>query len=711
MVLLVTFALAACGGGSSGSSPSQSQSQSQSQSVPTNNNPVIELETTATVSDNQPLRVSPTVTDPDGDVITYKWAVSNDDVTIEDDKSQSTTFKFPESDAEKTYTLTLTATDSQGASSSKAMLVKVSAMTAQNQAPVIELVESVDVKTNESLTVNPTVSDPDGDSLTFKWSASDGVIIADSNVKSTTFNFPVNDTVKSYNLTLTVTDSKGASSVKIIEVKVLEKVPDNKPPIIDLVANKTVESNQTVLFSPTVSDPESDELSYQWSSDDTSVIFSDSALVDSSVTFPQVNLQHKVIVSLTVTDSHDNESTESVEITIEPKAVSTEPTAPLVSIFSTSSGNSLESVTIKARIISFQEPTLAVWTLDNVEVQSTIFTSLSDNHYQVEWVTERPQVENFTSFPVTLTVTTDSGLSTIDEDIILVSPNKTPSLAVTLPSTISIDEEANKVVNATIDNSHQIDSYEWKIEEGSGVTLLNASTDSITVVTPEVNSDQEALLTLTVTMGAITRTVESTIKVKADTTPVPIMLEQSRFTAGQGQDIEISVVSDDFEQIESFTWTLQGLDTIDANETKTSLSFTVPKIDTSVIVSVIYTATLKNGSTVMKIVNLSLINEAAIRNSLTITPPNVNVEVRNNIQTLLTVLIVDSLALVDSIAITQPFTVNTFEPIVIKKATHFIQLPLKTNTIEHDHIDFLNLQIKVGVHTFDYPLQLTMKAD
>lgn len=326
-------------------------------------------------------------------------------------------------------------------------------------------------------------------------------------------------------------------------------------------------------------------------------------------------------------------------------------------------------------------------------------------------MTARPLVEKFTAFPVTLTVTTDSGLSTTDEDTIFVSPNKTPSLSVTLPSTISIDEKANKVVYATINNSHQIDSYNWKVETGSGITLLNASTDSVTIVTPEVSRDMEALLTLIVTMGDETRTVESTIKVNVDKTSAPITLEQSRITAGQGQDIEISVISDDFEQIESFTWAIQGLATIDADKTKTSLRFTVPKVDASVIVSVIYTATLKNGSTLVKIANLSLANEAAIRNSLTITPPSQNVEVRNNVQTLLTVLVVDSLALIDSITITQPFTVNTFEPIVIKKATHFIQVPLRTNTIEHDHFDFLNLQIKVGVHTFDYPLQLVMKAN
>lgn len=331
MVLLVTFALAACGGGSSGSSPSQSQS------VSTNNNPIIELETSAAVSANEPLRVSPTVTD--ADTITYKWAVNNDDVTIEDDDSQSTTFSFPASNEEKTYTLTLTVTDSKGASSSKAMLVKVAAMAKQNQAPIIELVESVDVNNNEPLTVNPTVSDPDGDSLIFEWSTSDEVNVSNSNDRSTTFSFPERDSDKSYALTLTVTDSKGAWSAKIMTVNVLGKIPDNKSPIIDLMSNKTVESNQTVLFSPTVSDPENDELSYQWSSDDASVIFSDSTLVESSVTFPAVSVQRKMTISLTVTDSHGNESIEHVEITLKPKDTSAEPTAPLVSIFNTTSGN------------------------------------------------------------------------------------------------------------------------------------------------------------------------------------------------------------------------------------------------------------------------------------------------------------------------------------------------------------------------------------
>ncbi|KPV96167.1 hypothetical protein AN214_01764 [Pseudoalteromonas sp. P1-9] len=71
---------------------------------------------------------------------------------------------------------------------------------------------------NETLptTINPNVSDPDGDALTYQWrllSESDKVTLTNTSAATLSFDYPMSTSEDVYNLAfeLTVTDEKGAS--------------------------------------------------------------------------------------------------------------------------------------------------------------------------------------------------------------------------------------------------------------------------------------------------------------------------------------------------------------------------------------------------------------------------------------------------------------------------------------------------------------------
>ncbi|MGB0899978.1 MAG: hypothetical protein ACPGSN_12030, partial [Psychrobium sp.] len=191
----------------------------------------------------------------------------------------------------------------------------------------------------------------------------------------------------------------------------------------------------------------------------------------------------------------------------------------------------------------------------------------------------------------------------------------------------------------------------------------------------------------------------------------PIVLKQSRLVAARGQEVRFSIESDDMAQIKSATWKVNDADVDHAGTDKSALNLTIGDIEASSITSVVYTATLQDNSTVIKTANLSILNDAAVRAAIQINLPPQQPINKNNIPYFMRMVVVDQFGLIDSVEVTQPFTVNTFSPIEIKSAANLIQLSLLTNTIEFDHIDFLNLRLSIGDVVIDQPLQLTMQAD
>ncbi|MCK5124380.1 MAG: PKD domain-containing protein, partial [Dehalococcoidia bacterium] len=131
-----------------------------------------------------------------------------------------------------------------------------------NHPPAIASLEAEPerVLPSESCQIVCTASDRDGDELSYGWSASGGEVNGEGSV--VTWTAP--DSAGSYDVTVTVTDGRGGEVMGDVTIRVRA----NEPPTITSLAADADWSTPlgTIQVTCTASDPDGDELSYEWSS-------------------------------------------------------------------------------------------------------------------------------------------------------------------------------------------------------------------------------------------------------------------------------------------------------------------------------------------------------------------------------------------------------------------------------------------------------------
>ncbi len=141
-----------------------------------------------------------------------------------------------------------------------------------------------------------TASDLDGDELSYGWSASGGEISGEGAV--VTWTAP--DSAGSYDVTVTVTDGRGGEVTNQITIPVRA----NRPPEINSViadADWTTPSG-TIQVTCTASDPDGDELIYEWTA--TGGDISGTGTAVNWIAPEEVGTYHVTVV---VTDGHGEE--------------------------------------------------------------------------------------------------------------------------------------------------------------------------------------------------------------------------------------------------------------------------------------------------------------------------------------------------------------------------------------------------------------------
>jgi hypothetical protein len=143
------------------------------------------------------------------------------------------------------------------------LLLAPSCATSTNHQPIITSLEAEAewTVTLGSLQLTCTASDPDGDELSYNWSASGGEI----NGEGKTVIWTAPDSEDSYNVIVWVTDGRGGEVMDYVTITV--KVNES-PTITSLVADADwTTPSSSLQVTCTASDPDGDELSYSWTAD------------------------------------------------------------------------------------------------------------------------------------------------------------------------------------------------------------------------------------------------------------------------------------------------------------------------------------------------------------------------------------------------------------------------------------------------------------
>lgn len=179
--------------------------------------------------------------------------------------------------------------------------------TAPNEPPAISNLTANEesVIPSGSCQVRCIASDPDGDSLSYIWSASGGNISGEGSV--VTWIAP--PAPGAYTLTVEVTDGRGGEATKQLTLNVAV----NHPPVIESLATEyhKVRKAATSTIECTASDPDEDELSYNWSADGGNV-----SGEGPIVTWVAPNAYGIYAITVTVTDGRGGEASEDISIQV-----------------------------------------------------------------------------------------------------------------------------------------------------------------------------------------------------------------------------------------------------------------------------------------------------------------------------------------------------------------------------------------------------------
>ena len=240
--------------------------------------------------------------DEDGDELSYEWSASKGYI---DGNGATIVWRAPA--AEGIYSITAKVSDGNDGEATDSITISVSG----NRPPIVHsLTSDMDWLTpSSSCCLECSATDPNGDRLSYEWSASQGKISGAGSV--VTWTAP--EATGLYTITVVVTDSHDEKDTKSLTISVAL----NNPPVIrNLIITPRVpkylkEYGGEYRIFRGVSceieciayDPEGYELSYEWSADDGDISGEGSVIIWKAPLAPRPTT---VTVTITVSDSSGN---------------------------------------------------------------------------------------------------------------------------------------------------------------------------------------------------------------------------------------------------------------------------------------------------------------------------------------------------------------------------------------------------------------------
>ena len=184
-----------------------------------------------------------------------------------------------------------------------------------NKAPVIQSIEAerdwVDV--SSSINIECLASDPDGDEISYQWSATGGTISGVG--PSITWTAPGSPGI--HTVAVVVGDGRGGEIAASIDLE----VRINSPPVIERLSADaiSVRTGDSITIECFASDPDGDGLSYLWSGDEGSISDEGSVVVWAAPDYPG-----STTVMVTVSDGRGGEATAELQVDVranEPPAI------------------------------------------------------------------------------------------------------------------------------------------------------------------------------------------------------------------------------------------------------------------------------------------------------------------------------------------------------------------------------------------------------
>jgi len=580
-----------------------------------------------------------------------------------------------------------------------------------NKAPIITLAQTETVASGNSVMLSADVSDPEGDPLNFSWQSDNQKIsFSTINETSTLVTFPDTDVDMEIKITFIAADDKANSTQKNITITLQAEVTSNDGPLITMPSQQQAQGGDSIVLVASVQDPQGDGVTIEWHSENSDIVFSDNNSVTPTLTLPDVSTRLTTILTLVAIDSQQNQSEKSLTLTIVPNDGEVTPTVnfELSDRFDTLSGN---VTTLTAKITSNIDISEILWDLSTLNVEDSSVINTTTNNMTTSTMTfTAPTVSQLTKFSVKLGVTTSGNIDFNKSSKVYVSPTNTGTLNVTLPNSITVNENSSTSITPTIESSQIIDSFQWQWLSDQELTLLTSTNKVLSLSVPNVDENIKGQLSLTVTMGELSQTVVTELTIENDTNTSEINLTASRLVAVKGQKININVLTDNFSQITDWSWDVSGAQGTGIIESKNGLEITASETNGQQFMTIKYFAKLVDNTEILRVVNITLLSEVSAKSSFSYDN-NTEIEIYKGIEKVFTSTFTDPHGLVDTISLNQQFTFTDFDKAELTRNGDQITFTFKTTDVATDYLDFIHLAVFFGDYEQRYPVNLRVKVN
>ena len=237
--------------------------------------------------------------DSDGDDISYEWTVEGGDIS---GQGAAVTWTAPNGD--DSYLVTVKVIDGQGGETE----IQTSFDVVLNNSPVVKSLttERPIANRRDYVVIECTASDADLDDLTYNWSADAGEFYGSGPV--VTWKTP--SVLGSYRINVAVTDGWGGEASSHLDVA----VETNHAPVINYLNSElmTVNYGNSTTITCGASDPDGNELSYEWSAAEGEISGEGNSIV---WTAPDMCGEY-ILISVSVFDDRDAAADADISIRV-----------------------------------------------------------------------------------------------------------------------------------------------------------------------------------------------------------------------------------------------------------------------------------------------------------------------------------------------------------------------------------------------------------
>ena len=236
-----------------------------------------------------------------------------------------------------------------------------------------------------------------------------------------------------------------------------QPVSQNKAPEVSISGETETSALTAIRLKTSISDPEDDSVTVNWTSSLSGVNFTDSSDAGVLVQFPAVTADQEVTLTLEVTDSANNKVKKTFIVTV--KVSNNHVDIDLQDNYEFFSG---DSVKITAKFSSSEEIIDIEWQTDELDLANKQVTTQESNDSGFSVVTfTAPTLSSEFSYDLNFVITTDHDEYRQPFKLTIL-PKSDVGLTVNLDASYALNEQDYLVVEPKIQSAERIISYQWR---------------------------------------------------------------------------------------------------------------------------------------------------------------------------------------------------------------------------------------------------------